>query len=73
MNTHSRTCNRISHALRSHSADFFIMDVPSVGNGIVVRDPKPLRRSLKQMAAMDSWDSNENMCFALWELMARNQ
>jgi hypothetical protein len=30
-----------------------------------------LRRSLNPLQGMDLWESNENMCTALWQLMAR--
>jgi hypothetical protein len=38
----------------------------------VPRDQNPLRRTLASPRGMEIWESNENMCFALWELMSRS-
>jgi hypothetical protein len=58
--------------MRARTADFFKMDVPSTVSITPPRDCNPLRRTLNKFDSMDSWETNENMCFALWALMSRS-
>ena len=41
-------------------------------DAVHARDQNPLRRSLNPLQGMEVWETNENMCFALWELMSRS-
>ncbi|GEM_PF-5308742 len=72
MNTQHISSSQASYSLRARSADFFKMDVPSAMPVAPVRDSNPLRRTLNKFDSMDSWETNENMCVALWELMTRS-
>ena len=72
MNTQHISNSQVSQSLRARSADFFKMDLPRAMPVTPVRDCNPLRRSLNKFDSMDSWETNENMCVALWELMTRN-
>ena len=59
-------------SLRMRAADFFKMDVPQATFKAPARDCNPLRRPVKRLQDMDAWETNENMCVALWELMSRS-
>jgi len=72
MNTLQAANNFATIALRAKTADFFKMDLPRAVSMNVPRDHNPLRRSLASPRGMEIWESNENMCFALWELMSRS-
>jgi hypothetical protein len=72
MHTHQLSSTQINNTLRARTADFFKMDVPRATSVTPPRDFNPLRRSLNKFDSMDSWETNENMCFALWELMSRS-
>lgn len=58
-------------SLRARAADFFKMDVPQATRKAPAHDRNPLRRSLNCQQDINTWVSNEVMCTALWELMAR--
>lgn len=62
---------KLNTALRSRNADFFFMDLPRSSNRLPPKDHKPLRRTLTGGHEVSVWETNENMCFALWQLMAR--
>jgi hypothetical protein len=72
MNTLLATNTQSLIPLRARSADFFKMDLSSAVRANVPRDLNPLRRTLTSPRGMEIWESNENMCFALWELMSRS-
>jgi hypothetical protein len=72
MNTLLVTSGQATIALRAKTADFFKMDFPHAVSMNVPRDQNPLRRTLASPRGMEIWESNENMCFALWELMSRS-
>ena len=72
MNTQQLSSSPVSHSLRARSADFFKMDLPRPMLVTPPQDRNPLRRSLNKFDSMDSWETNENMCVALWELMTRS-
>ena len=72
MNTLQATNSQATIALRAKTADLFKMDVPSSVSINVARDRNPLRRSLATPRGMEVWETNENMCFALWKLMSRS-
>ena len=61
----------MANTLRARSADFFKMEVPQARRQASAYDQHPLRRCLSPLQGMEVWDGNENMCTALWELMAR--
>jgi hypothetical protein len=62
---------KVNTALRSRSADFFKMNL-SRSSGRLTQDHNPLRRTLTDSHNAPLWETNENMCFALWQLMARS-
>jgi hypothetical protein len=72
MNTHQLSSVQVGNSLRARTADFFMMDVPRATSVTPPRDSNPLRRSLNKFDSMDAWETNENMCVALWELMSRS-
>jgi hypothetical protein len=72
MNTHQLSSGQVSNSLRARTADFFKMDVPRATFVTPPRDCNPLRRPLNNFDSMNAWETNENMCFALWELMSRS-
>ena len=72
MNTQHISSSQASYSLRARSADFFKMDVPHAMTVVPMCDSNPLRRTLNKFDSMDSWETNENMCVALWELMTRS-
>jgi hypothetical protein len=72
MSTLQSNSVQISNAMRAKTADFFKMDVPRAASRTAARDQNPLRRNLNPLQDMDVWETNENMCFALWELMSRS-
>lgn len=72
MNTSLATNSQSLISMRARTADFFKMDLPRVVSVNVPRDLNPLRRTLTSPRGYDIWESNENMCFALWELMSRS-
>lgn len=72
MNTLQLNNGQVYNSLRARTADFFKMDLSRPVSIAPARDHNPLRRSLSKPQSMDMWESNENMCVALWELMARN-
>ena len=72
MNTLHAADNQSTISLRARTADFFKMDLPRVVSANIPRDNKPLRRNLIAPRGMEIWESNEKMCFALWELMSRS-
>jgi len=69
---HQRLSNPVSNTLRARKADFFRMQVFGTVGHAPARDNFPLRRPLNRQLAPGIADTNENMCFALWELMARS-
>jgi hypothetical protein len=71
MNSHTIPQVQIRKTLRTVTADFFKMEVPRASAKKPANDSNPLRRSWSPFQSMDTWVSNENMCSALWELMAR--
>jgi hypothetical protein len=71
MNTHQIQCSPILAALRARQADFFKMQVPHTPGKKPPQDAKPLCRSLIRPQSLGV-ETNENMCFALWQLMARS-
>jgi hypothetical protein len=71
MNTLQATNSQATSALRASTADFFKMDLPHGVSMNIPRDHNPLRRTLNSARGMEIWETNENMCFALWELMSR--
>lgn len=48
------------------------MQVVDTSNHVPAPDTNPLRRPLNRQHATGIGETNENMCFALWELMARS-
>jgi hypothetical protein len=72
MNTLQATKSQATIALRARTADFFKMDLTRAVSMNVSRDHNPLRRTLTSPCGMEIWETNENMCFALWELMSRS-
>lgn len=72
MNTLQPTNGQALHSLRARTADFFRMELSRPVAATPARDHNPLRRSLSKAHSADFWVSNENMCVALWELMARS-
>lgn len=72
MDTHRLDSRLLVSELRARTADFFKIEVARTARVVATRDPNPLRRSLNMQQGIEVWDSNENMCFALWELMARS-
>ena len=71
MNTLQVTSSQANISLRARTADFFKMDLPRTVSANVPLDHNPLRRTLATQRGMEIWETNENMCFALWELMSR--
>jgi hypothetical protein len=71
MNSTHIQVGQVGNALRARAADFFMMDVPRATATKPAHDRNPLRRPLSRSQGVESWESNENMCAALWELMAR--
>jgi hypothetical protein len=72
MNTLQASNSQATIALRAKTADFFKMNLSRSVSMNVARDRNPLRRSLATPRGMEVWETNENMCFALWELMSRS-
>jgi hypothetical protein len=72
MNTLQLSSAQVNNSMRARTADFFKMDLPRSVSVTPPRDRNPLRRSLNRFETMDSWETNENMCFALWALMSRS-
>jgi hypothetical protein len=72
MNTLPPTSSQSATTLRERTADFFKMEVPRTACSNIPRDHKPLRRTLNSPRGMELWETNEKMCFALWELMSRS-
>ncbi len=72
MNSLQFNSAQISNALRAKTADFFKMDVPRPARGVPAPDQNPLRRNLNPLQGTEVWETNENMCVALWELMSRS-
>lgn len=72
MNTHQAVNSQAISALRARTADFLKMDVTRPVSLHVPRDQKPLRRTLNRSSATMEWETNENMCLGLWELMSRS-
>ncbi|NVO05101.1 MAG: hypothetical protein HXX19_03730 [Rhodoferax sp.] len=72
MQTVQLSSTQVSNSMRARTADFFKMEVPRANSATPARDAKPLRRCLNPFDRMDSWESNENMCVALWALMSRS-
>jgi hypothetical protein len=72
MNTLLANSSQSLIPLRAQAADFFKMNLTSAIRMNVPRDLNPLRRTLTSPRGMEIWESNENMCFALWELMSRS-
>jgi hypothetical protein len=72
MHAHSQLNGRTKMDLRTRTADFFKMEVPRARADGPPKDTQPLRRTLKTMHDLDS-PSNAMSCFALWQLMERNQ
>lgn len=71
MNTYQATSSQVSSSLRARTADFFKMDVPRSVSSCIPRDTNPLRRTLTHASSLPVWESNENMCLGLWQLMSR--
>jgi hypothetical protein len=71
MNTQPINHSQPGSSLRLRSADFFIMKLSRSVPMAPSQDSKPLRRFLRLAAPDASPVGNENMCVALWELMAR--
>ncbi len=71
MTTQQLHRGQVGNTLRTRTADFFKMDVlPAMGK-VPSCDRHPLRRSMKSLHSIDTFETNENMCAALWSLMAR--
>ena len=66
------TREKVSIALRSRTAGFFKMELSRHSSKRPAQDRNPLCRTLKWPQGMEAWETNENMCFALWALMARS-
>jgi len=62
---------KVSKTFRSVSADYFKMAVPRASLKNPTSDSKPLHRPWNPLQGMDMWVSNQNMCTALWQLLAR--
>lgn len=71
MNTLQLSTGQVTQSLRARTADYFAMSVPRSVSQQPASDKNPLRRTLNTSQGIDLWVSNENMCVALWELMAR--
>ena len=71
MHSFQPATEKLNTALRSRSADFFKMNLSRHSSGRPAQDRNPLRRTLTDAQNPALWETNENMCFALWQLMAR--
>jgi hypothetical protein len=71
MYPHIKQQNPVQQTMRAGSADYFKMDVPRASLKANASDSKPLRRAWNPLQGMDVWESNQNMCTALWQLMER--
>jgi hypothetical protein len=72
MSTSHATNSQATTSLRFRTADFFKMDLRRAVSMNVPRDCNPLHRTLTSPCGVEIWETNEKMCFALWELMARS-
>ena len=72
MNTLHATKSQLAISLRAKTADFFKMNLPRTRSANAPRDHNPLRRTLAAPRGIEMWETNEKMCFALWELMSRS-
>ena len=72
MNTEQLYRGQIGNTLRTRSADYFKMDLLPAKGQVPACDRHPLRRSLNAVPSMESFETNANMCAALWKLMARD-
>jgi hypothetical protein len=72
MNTSQAINSQASSPLRARPADFFKMDLTRSVSTHISRDRNPLRRSINCASRTMQWETNENMCLGLWELMSRN-
>ena len=71
MNTERNSYSQIGNTLRPCPADFFIMELSRPAPRKPLQDRMPLRRFLRLAAPDFAPLGNENMCVALWQLMAR--
>lgn len=72
MNTSLLPASPLSRSLRTISADCLRIALPHAAPQQAPQDHHPLRRPINRFQDMEVWETNENMCFALWELMARS-
>ena len=62
---------KVRDALRRQGADYFIMQLPVSASKAASLDRHPLRRCLRLAQREDTTIDGENMCAAMWQLMAR--
>jgi hypothetical protein len=71
MYPHTTQQTQVSQTLRAVSADSLKMEVPRASLKNPTSDSNPLHRPWNPLRGMDVWESNQNMCTALWQLMSR--